>query len=49
MKTKTITKNRKAERDMDVALLECESEFGGIYDDSLLDEVALSEIEDDEE
>jgi len=49
MKTKTVTKSRKAERDMDVALMECENEFGDIYDDSLLDEVALSEIEDDEE
>jgi hypothetical protein len=47
MKTKTVTKNRQREREFDVALLECEDEFGSILDDSFLDEDAL--IDDDDE
>ena len=49
MKTKTVTKNRHREREFDIALLEFEDEFGSVLDSDFLDEIAMSEIDDDEE
>ena len=49
MKTKAITTQRNQARDFDIAMLDCKSEFSdGLFDDSILDELALAEIEDDD-
>lgn len=48
MKTKKVTKQRTQARDFDVAMLDCSSEFEGVLDDSILDELAMSEVEDDD-
>ena len=48
MKTKLLTKNRHAERDFDVAMMDCKSEFGiDLVGDDILDEVAMAELEDE--
>ena len=45
MKTKLLTKNRHAERDFDVAMLELKSEFGiDFVGEDIIDEVAMAEV-----
>ena len=47
MKTKTMSKQRTQARDYDVAMIDCKSEFcDGVFDDSILDELAMAEIDD---
>lgn len=49
MKTKAKTRQRKQERDYDVAMKDCNEEFGSSYNDyDVIDELALAEIEEDE-
>lgn len=49
MKTKKKTCQRKQERDFDVAMRDCNEEFGSSYNDyDVIDELAMAEIEEDE-
>ena len=49
MKTKKITKERKQEREFDVALADCKDEFGSTYDEyDVIDELAMCEIDEEE-
>lgn len=49
MKTKTTCKQRKQLRDFEVANCDLKDEFEDVIgDDSVIDELALSEVEDDE-
>lgn len=46
MKTKVTTVQRNQARDFDVAMMDCKSEFSdGVFDDSILDELAMAEID----
>ena len=47
MKTKEITKGRKAGREFDVALLECKVDYGEILTDDILEEVFMEDEFDD--
>ena len=49
MKTKKVTKQRNRARDFDVAMLDCRSEFGDVYSDDILDEIAFIDLLEDED
>ena len=48
MKTKTVTRQRAAEREFDVATLDCVEEFGDVLNDDFLD-FEMASCDDDEE
>jgi hypothetical protein len=48
MKTKTATRQRNAEREFDVATMDCIDEFGDVLNDDFLDfEMVLAEDDDE--
>jgi hypothetical protein len=49
MKTKQETTQRHESRDFTIAMLDCKSEFDEIVSEDILDELAFSEITDDDE
>lgn len=49
MKTKTETVHRNQARDFDIAMLDCKSEFGDVYSDDILDEIAFIDLLEDED
>lgn len=46
MKTKTVTKQRNQERSFETAMQDYSTEYDSVLDDSIIDELAMSEIED---
>jgi hypothetical protein len=48
MKTKTTTRQRTAEREFDVAVMDCKSEYGEVYTDDIID-IDVLVLDDEEE